>query len=110
MFNVKGTRITLTRGDSARLQVSLTNETDGTEYTLADGDVLAMTLKASAEDAASLFRITADKDSTFSIHPADTNGLDFGTYVYDVQLTTAAGDVYTVIPPSTFNLEEEVSW
>ena len=40
--------------------------------------------------------------------PADTHELDFGKYVYDVELTTGT-DVYTVIEPSCFEVMKEVT-
>ena len=46
------------------------------------------------------------------LNPEDTEGMDFGTYYYDVQLTTAGGDVDTYIPETgkvaEFIIEKEV--
>ena len=44
------------------------------------------------------------------ISPDDTKNLEYGQYVYDVQVTMANGDVATVIPPTTFNILEEVNF
>jgi hypothetical protein len=41
--------------------------------------------------------------------PKDTAGLEFGDYVYDVELCTAEGDVYTVIAKTGFKIREEVT-
>ena len=38
----------------------------------------------------------------------DTKNLDFGTYVYDLQITFADGTVDTFISKSILKLEEEV--
>ena len=46
----------------------------------------------------------------FVIEPEDTSGLDFGNYVYDVELTLADGTVNTIIPPSTFKVMGEVTY
>ena len=43
------------------------------------------------------------------IRPEDTKELSFGKYLYDIQLTTADGDIYTVIPPTTFEILKEVT-
>ena len=45
----------------------------------------------------------------FHIEPEDTKFLSFGKYLYDVELTTASGDVYTVIVPTTFEVLKEVT-
>ena len=39
----------------------------------------------------------------------DTKAMAFGKYVYDIQLTMADGDVYTIVPPATFDLLKEVT-
>ena len=44
------------------------------------------------------------------ISPDDTKNLDYGQYFYDVQVTMANGDVATVIPPTAFNILEEVNF
>lgn len=38
-----------------------------------------------------------------------TRGDTAGKYLYDVELTTASGDVYTVIVPTTFEVLKEVT-
>lgn len=45
---------------------------------------------------------------TLRIDPEDTKNLNFGTYVYDVELTTKDGIVDTFITPSSFKITEEV--
>ena len=44
------------------------------------------------------------------INPEDTEGLVFGTYVYDIELKRADGYVDTVIPPHEFLIMEEVTY
>lgn len=41
---------------------------------------------------------------------AETERLAYGTYVYDIQLTTEDGTVDTVVPPHPFVLKEEVTF
>lgn len=100
--------IELTRGDTARLAVTLTQE-DGTEYTIQPGDSLTLSLKKSVKDAIVVLQKVITGETTFCIQPKDTAGLDFAKYKYDVQLTTAAGEVYTVIAPNTFKIAAEVT-
>lgn len=105
----KSGEIKLTRGDTARLTVSITNETDGSVYELQEGDVLTLSVKKSVEDAETTLAKEITSSNTFHIEPKDTAGLAFGKYIYDVQLTTSGGDVYTVIGPANFELLKEVS-
>ena len=42
------------------------------------------------------------------LYPTDTQTLEFGTYVYDIQLTKANGDVDTFITASKFKITAEV--
>lgn len=37
--------IRLTRGDTARFTIPITNETNGEEYTMQSGDILQLTVK-----------------------------------------------------------------
>lgn len=102
--------VQLTRGDTARLCVSIMNETDQTAYAIEAGDTLTLTVKKSTKDIEPSFQKVITGASTFHIEPQDTSGLAFGKYKYDVQLTTAGGDVYTVIVPTTFEILQEVTW
>jgi hypothetical protein len=42
------------------------------------------------------------------IYPEDTKELEFGSYVYDIQLTKANGDIDTFITASKFKITAEV--
>lgn len=101
--------IKLTRGDTARLTVSITNETDSSEYVMQDGDTLTLTVKKDVNDAEPSFQKVLNRTNTFHIEPKDTAQLQFGRYKYDVQLTTAGGDVYTVIAPNSFDILQGVT-
>lgn len=104
MFRVtESGRILLTRGDTAYINVV----TD--DYTPQDGDQITLTVKRSTADKDAIIQKTVS-DGSVKIEPKDTETLDYGTYVYDCQLTTAAGDVYTFIPPTDFVLQEEVTY
>lgn len=109
MFYVSGTNISLTRGDSATLSVDLKTQ-DGEAYALDEGDTLVLTVKRSPNDEEIVLQLYADGEGVFTFLPSATEGLAFGNYRYDIQLTTSAGEVYTVIPVSGFTLLEEVTW
>lgn len=101
--------IELTRGDTARLTVSITNDSTDAPYEIRASDVLKLTLKKSVNDTEPCMQKIATGSGSFHIEPEDTAGLAFGDYKYDVELTTAEGDVYTVIEPNTFKIMAEVS-
>lgn len=94
MQKVRNNAIYAIRGDTLIFQIDLTKD-DGTKYT--PGDKEPIISKTAAK-------------GVIKILPAETEGLDYGTYVYDIQLTTADGTVDTVVPPHPFVLEEEVTF
>ena len=51
-----------------------------------------------------------DGKAVFIIEPDDTEGLDFGNYVYDIQVTWAGGVVKTLVGPARWRLTEEVTY
>lgn len=108
MLKVENNIISLTRGDSAFLNVEITND-DGEIYELEQGDVCEFTIKKYTSSANVLIQKEV-LNGEIRISPDDTKNLEYGQYVYDVQVTMANGDVATVIPPTTFNILEEVNF
>lgn len=104
MFEVNGTTIRMTRGDTARFSITVNNP-DGTEYTLQTGDIITFTMKKHAgSTAADLTKTGAE----IVIDHDDTASLAVGEYVYDIDITLANGDVHTIIPQSKLTLEADV--
>lgn len=116
-YKVNGTTIQITRGDSGYFQftpytVSPTGER--TEYVAQEGDSIRFAMKKKLSDSYEVL-LTKEVDTTsfqMKLNPEDTEGLAFGTYYYDVQLTTAGGDIDTYIPETgkvaEFIIEKEV--
>lgn len=69
-----------------------------------------MTIKKSIRDSIPCIQKKNVGSNAFHILPTDTNDLTFGKYIYDVQLTTNDGDIYTVIEPTVFELMKEVTY
>ncbi len=108
-YSISGTTITLTRGDTFEAQISITQE-DGSPYIPKDGDTVRFAMKSSYTDETPLFV----KDIPVStmilvLEPIDTKALNFGKYVYDIQLTTIDGKVDTFITKATIKITEEVA-
>lgn len=109
MFMVSGNDIQLTRGDTARLNVEITNTLNNNIYQLNEDDELILTVKKNTTRKESLIQKKSISGG-FHFAPEDTVELSYGKYVYDVQLTTHSGDVYTVIEPSIFEVMPEVTF
>lgn len=106
----KDNTIHLTRGDTARLILgSVVNTVTKKDYGVSADDTVTFTVKKTVMDTSPAVQIRVPGGAAIHIKPEDTKALAFGRYVYDVQLTTAEGDVYTVIPPAAFEILKEVT-
>lgn len=99
--------ISLTRGDTAKLTVAITDDA-GQPYTVQEDDVVTLTVKKNYEDEVPLIEKKVTGSADFHIEPADTKELAFDKYKYDVQVTTADGENYTVIADKAFTITKEV--
>lgn len=105
-INKKTNKILLTKGDNASFKVNII-EANGQIRQLFDDDTITLTVRKTA-DSDIAFTKTAVK-GVIDIVPTDTKSLTAGTYVYDIQLTTFGGNIYTIIPISYFEIEQEVT-
>lgn len=96
MLVIKNGKILLTKGDSAYINVDLTSAT-GEVYEMQTGDTLTLTVRQLADDTSAVL-LQAESDNTqLHLTPEQTKQLSAGKYSYDIQLSTASGDVYTVV-------------
>jgi len=104
--------IAMTRGDSESLSVRCPADP------FTAGDTITFTVRDGAEGDIFLQKTVTDFDegvAVISMETEDTEGMDFGTYRYDIQLTDADGKVITLIPPRPgklpkFTLTEEATY
>lgn len=109
MLNVDNeNNIYLTRGDTCELVCTITDDV-GTEYVLQSGDVLTFTIKVNCNTSDIIIQKVLTTN-IISLEPSDTSSLAYGAYWFDVQLTKAGGDIFTVIPPRRFNITPEVTF
>lgn len=95
MIVVDGTTITLTRGDTETLTVTVT-DADGQPYELGEGEYIEFVAKAKPTDAEPLIRkVTTDGAITFD--RADTWGLATGKYAYNVRVENGTSSYHTII-------------
>lgn len=113
MYQVDGTNISITRGDSQYIKIII-EDASGILYTLDDRDKVRCEVRSSKNGGEILFEglITVNsgtKEIVWHIRPEDTASQSIKTYYYDMQLETYNGDVFTFIPVSTFKLLDEVT-
>lgn len=106
----KSGEIKLTRGDTAYLTITPTKKVDEEKqpYSIKADDVVTFTVKQDYEDDEPMIEKKITGGDTFHIEPKDTKEFAFGKYVYDVQITTADGDNFTVIDDKPFIITKEV--
>lgn len=102
MLMIRNGKIMLTRGDSAYITVTLKSQ-DGAAYTMQAGDKLTLTVRKQAVDTSSVLLQSVSDSNTIKLAPEQTEKLASGSYSYDIQLTTVAGDVFTVAGATSIN-------
>jgi len=93
--------IAMTRGDSESLTVQCTTDP------YSAGDTITLTVRDEADGNILLQKVVttfSDGVAVIGIQPEDTEGIEFGNYVYDIQHKDAYGNVLTIIPPKPGNL------
>ena len=108
MFKVQNNKIAITRGDTGIFRLDI-QDTQGNNYNY-ENDTVVFTVKENTKTTETLIKKTISPLSDVVIEPGDTKDLDYGDYVYDVQLTTTEGVVDTVIAPSVFRVLPEVTF
>lgn len=106
-MTVSGTDLSMVRGDSEILNIMCS------EAPFEEGDSIKLTVRQSVDSDIVIQKTVTDFDDGMAViefDPGDTSGLDFGDYVYDIQLTRADGKVTTIIKVSQFRIEEEVTY
>ena len=114
MFKIKGTRISLIRGDTLIVEIKI--KRNGEDYVVQQGDVVRFALKRSEmkkdntayiDDEPLVTKIIPNETLVLRLDSEDTADLPFGRYHYDIQLTMEDGTVDTFIS-NTLDLLAEV--
>ena len=112
MLKISGTKISLTRGDSAYITINICQE-DGSPYMLNEGDEIHIQVRHEPNDGELLFEASIEEiredNFVWHIRPEDTKNAVIKSYYWDAQIKTANGDVFTFIPVTTFKLTDEVT-
>ena len=107
MFKISGNTIQITRGDTGIFTLAI--KSGGQSYDYSNDQVL-FTVKRNTNTPEIIFQKEIEYGQTVVIQPEDTENLPYGTYTYDVQVTTSQGIVNTVITPNPFIVAPEVTW
>lgn len=119
-YSVQGTTIKLTRGDSLILQVVILRKKDKEPselYIPEEGDTVRFALKRNIMNPEKTKYLDKkpliEKDIPIKtlilrLESEDTKFLEFGNYIYDIELTTKDGIVDTFIADADFILTPEV--
>lgn len=111
-MKVKGSNLSMTRGDSESITVKCSE--NGAAVPFESGDTVTFTVREDVESSIALQKTVTAFDengwAVIALLPGDTEGMDFGSYVYDIQLTRADGTVTTIVTVSDFELTEEVTY
>lgn len=109
--------ITHTRGDTMLRTVTLKYKGSDDVYVPEEGDEVRFALKHAAMTAGRkqfvdeeplIYKVIPTDTMLLRLEPEDTKPLDFGTYVYDIQITYSDGSVETPIKEASFTLTPEV--
>lgn len=109
MVKIRGTTITMTRGDSLLVFLDLQNS-DGTTYEPNEGDYIRFAVKKTFDDSVPPILVKEIPTDTMKLvlDPEDTKQFAYGQYRYDIQITTADGLVDTFIDRAVLVITEEV--
>lgn len=106
---IKDNNIYLIRGDSMDIALNLTLNSE--EYVPHESEVIRSQCRKKKDKSQVVWDKTIDNNErVLHIRPDDTEFLDPNEqYVYDIQIETATGDVYTIIPSSLLILFDDVT-
>lgn len=100
----------MTRGDNSYFDLEIL-DLEGDIAELPEDTTITFTVKPNIYDNEPLITKDISLDAlTVAILPEDTQNLEYGNYVYDVQVTYADGAIDTIITPTPFILTGEVTF
>lgn len=106
-----GSRVNLAmvRGDYECISVNVHGET----YTVAEDDFIELTVRRTELSERMIYKkvsIFPEGRAVIEFLPEDTEGMEFGKYVYDMQLTYANHKPKTIIELSDFIIKGESTY
>ncbi len=100
--------ITLTRGDTAYIDLSEFFDYDGDTYYLQQGDKIYFRLRTPKQILTKELEINTGLNmATLTINPEDTIPFAFGDYRYEMELVTVDNEHFTFIADKRFTVDKE---
>lgn len=114
-MRVDGTNLSMIRGDSESITISLTDSDQEAVVLTTDDDTIYFTVKLNTSvEAKILQKVITEFDvegtAIIEINPPDTKELPYKSYKYDIQWVDKDGKVRTIVAPSVFTIEPEVTF
>ena len=110
---INGTNITMMRGDSESLTISMQNDANPpVAVPFEAGDTVILTVKGRVGAEPVLRKVCTVFDegkAIFEFLPTDTEALIPKVYLYDVEYRSATGRVKTIINPAAFTVKGDVT-
>ena len=108
MFAVNEMAISITRGDTATIEITFDGDTPG------EDDTVIASLKRSTrkkDEAIWEKTLTMEDDGKFLLNLAseDTENLAYGSYFWDLRILYSDGQITTPFAPAKFNVLEVVT-
>ena len=110
MIKINKTEISITRGDTAYIEFSLT-DAFGHTIVLHANDRVRCQVRDKV-DGNLIFEGLMSYDNNhiiWKIRPEDTADESLGTYYWDAQLEYSNGDIFTFVPVSKFEIMPEIT-
>lgn len=107
MLTIESSTISITRGDTGYIHLNLTKDNEA--YPYEDGDMITMSVKKNDTDEEYAFQKEVPAGQVIILQPADTKTMEYGEYVYDIQLNTTLGEIFTVVGPAKFKVTKEIT-
>jgi len=100
-FNEKTGNIKITRGNTAEISFEILDD-DDVAVTFETGDIAYFTVKRNINTKEILIQkiiteFNEDGILTFNLEQSDTKRLNYGEYVYDIQISDVSGNTFTMI-------------
>ena len=109
-YSVSDNNIIMTRGDTAKLKVTIDYRQNGEPYDPQEGDIVRFSVKKYVSDRNPLITKDIPIDTLLLvIETEDTKNLSFGIYHYDIQLIKSNGDTDTFIENKILQIGPEVN-
>lgn len=103
MFIIEDDVLYLTRGDTAYINVALQ---DANGEALDGTAAITFSCKKNVEDENYAFQCFCNYPEQIKIKPEQTKGLEYGKYLYDIQVAMDNGDIFTIATGSIYIKEE----